>query len=271
MSSPPNLERNDAFTQLATIFITAGVPVPKILAEETHQGWFLLTDLGTTHFEDIYGTPSQDAALTCAFDLLVTFSQIQHPAIPNYTEPRFLDELGIFDEWFVHNYLGEPLTPGACHDELMAKIVVQPKACVHLDYHCRNLLYENRKLGIVDFQDARHGPILYDPASLLRDCYYQFPIETIDKWLGYYATKHPLLHGIAHHTLRLWLDYTALQRQLKAVGIFARLHLRDNKSTHLTYIAPVLTEMHKLCQNYDELKPLLMQLESCIKKFTDLH
>ena len=271
MSSPPELERNDAFRELATVFNSAGVPVPKILAEDRPSGWFLLTDLGTTHFEDIYSTELESPALGAAFNQLVPFSQIKHPSIPEYTEQRLLDEMGIFDEWFVHQYLGEPLQVGPCQDELLAQILVQPKACVHLDYHCRNLLYENNKLGIVDFQDARLGPILYDPASLLRDCYHQFPAQVIDQWLAYYANKHPLLQDVPKSQLKIWLDYTALQRQLKAVGIFARLNLRDSKSTHLTYILPVLKAMHTLAQNYSELGYLVAQLDHCIKTYANVH
>lgn len=57
------------------------------------------------------------------------------------------------------------------------------------------------------------------------------------------------------------LDLTALQRQFKAVGIFARLWLRDGKQSHLRHIAPVLDAMREIAALYRETQPLLPWLE----------
>ncbi|GIR63737.1 MAG: hypothetical protein CM15mP68_4030 [Pseudomonadota bacterium] len=59
----------------------------------------------------------------------------------------------------------------------------QPQTCVHRDYHCRNLLFNQNQLGVVDFQDALIGPGLYDIASLLRDCYYRHNEAQVDHYL----------------------------------------------------------------------------------------
>src|SRR4029453_7360402 len=59
----------------------------------------------------------------------------------------------------------------------------QSKVCVHRDFHSRNLLWgADRVTRVVDFQDALHGPALYDIASLLRDCYVRFDETEIARW-----------------------------------------------------------------------------------------
>ena len=105
MVSPPALERNEQFITLARLFHDQGLPVPEIIAENISQGWFLLTDLGNTHLEDVYGSPLQDAALQAAIDALPALGAVASPAIEPYTAARLHMELEIFQEWFVTGLL----------------------------------------------------------------------------------------------------------------------------------------------------------------------
>ena len=57
------------------------------------------------------------------------------------------------------------------------------------------------------------------------------------------------------------LDLTALQRQFKALGIFARLWLRDGKPTHLRYIPPVLDAMREIAVLHPQVQGLHPWLE----------
>lgn len=272
MASPPNLEQNAQFLALAQVFRKQGLPVPEVLAQENEFGWFLLTDLGTTHLEDLYGSTAQDAAIKAAVDVLPKLAAITDPAVAPYTADRLHMELGIFAEWFVEGLLerpllersGQPTEFQAMSELLVDTAELQPKGCVHRDFHCRNLMYDNGQLGIVDFQDALHGPILYDIASLLRDCYFEFSETDIDRWLKYSISITPVLAKYPPTQLKLWFDWIAIQRQIKAVGIFARLHLRDQKSSHLPHILPVLHRLQRLTHSYPQLHPLNMQLTDCI-------
>lgn len=266
MNSPPQLENNTAFTNLAEAFADHSLPVPRILGADMVQGWFLMTDLGSTHLADVYNTKLQQPALETALATLIPLSQVRSKHIGPYSRQRMWDELVIFKEWLLEAYLQVP--SNAALDEALNMLVdatqVQPQCCVHRDYHCRNLLFEHGNLGIVDFQDALMGPVLYDPASLLRDCYHRFPETTVRQWLSHYASRQPLLVDIDPMQLTLWFDYTALQRQLKALGIFARLMLRDGKDTHLQHIRPVLVRMQDLTKSYPNLEPIFLQLSDCI-------
>ena len=132
----------------------------------------------------------------------------------------------------------------------------QAQCCVHRDYHCRNLLFDpdSGELGVVDFQDALMGPASYDLASLLHDCYHDFSDAAIERWRNWYLEHSPL--PLNPETFALDVTLTAIQRQLKAVGIFVRLRLRDGKTTHLEHVLPVLDSISRLAAPLPQLAPL---------------
>lgn len=270
MVSPPELEQNEQFVTVQSVFAANQVPVPTLIAHDFELGLFLMSDLGRDDLEVAYETDTKADAILGAIETLHKIQGIQNNSIPPYTLERLEMELGLFNEWFLGRFL---MTPQAAHltgsDALLNQIEMQPKCCIHRDYHCRNILYNESRIGVVDFQDALQGAALYDLASLLRDCYYSFSEDEIDHWLQHFlATSTPVtdqLNAFEPAEIRTMLDYTAIQRQLKAIGIFARLHLRDNKSAHLQYIAPLLERLVRLTASYPELTPLNVQLSDCIK------
>ena len=145
----------------------------------------------------------------------------------------------------------------------------QPQVCVHRDYHCRNLLFNQGQIGVVDFQDALVGPGLYDIASLLRDCYYQHAEQTIDYWLDYFLSRSPLFNTNDFAATKSAFDHTAIQRQIKAVGIFARLHLRDAKSSHLRWITPVVRSLITSTGAYNDTQDLHQLLGELLPRLED--
>ena len=266
MYSPPELENNQAFVSVADQFLSAKVPVPEIRAHDLKYGWVLMSDLGTLHLADVYGTDLEDPALNAAITELIPLSQIE--GLPTYTAQRMWDELAIFSDWFVQEFLQEPVngTLQEPFDRLVDATQMQPQSCIHRDYHSRNLLFQDNKLGVVDFQDALHGPVLYDIASLLRDCYYEFSEDVVQRWLTMFHQNQPLLADATTTQVWDWFNFTAMQRQLKAVGIFARLHLRDAKSSHLPHILPVLIRLERLMAQYPELNALQASVSEYIDK-----
>lgn len=262
MQSPPALERNDAFVNLAAALGAAGIPVPEILAQDLEHGWLLLTDVGERDFYDAYAGPDREAAIASAIRLLPRLQPFRSADLVIYDQQLVEFELSIFHEWFVRRLLQQPPAPEALESvwtTLIGNFLTQPQVCVHLDYHCRNLLYStNGTLGVVDFQDARIGPLTYDLASLLRDCYYRLPEPLIQQAVDQFANQlqQPLPE------LLQCMDLTALQRQLKAIGIFARLQLRDQKATHLKHIAPTLEYAIELSGKYAATEPLHQYLTS---------
>ena len=239
MFAPPEKEDPERFVRLARLFRHAGVPAPQIHASDLGRGFVLMEDFGPRHFLDLYRNGQADEALDRGISMLHVLQRMDPTVVPPYTAIRLSDELDIFRTWLIEGLLqmNVPTYWSAVCAQLIEDLGAQPAGVVHRDYHCKNLLItEAGSLGIVDFQDALAGPVLYDLASLLRDCYWRFDEPTIRRWLTRYVEDS------GWHLEDPWnqLNRTALQRQLKAVGIFSRLHLRDSKSSHLRYIIPVL-------------------------------
>ncbi len=251
--SPPATENNRQFAILAVVFRQRGVRVPRIHASELVQGFFLVDDFGSEEYLDAYRDPQRyRVALELALDTLLAIQHVQDERVPPYTRTRLLDELTIFDTWCCDKLLGydaEPMQEIAI--DLVSAIDSQPKVTVHRDYHSRNLLLQDDGIGVVDFQDALVGPCTYDLASLLYDCYFEHDSEAIRGWIDRYRS---LLSGTQLPTIEpreafvRALELTALQRMLKAVGIFCRLWLLQQKATHLSYVVPVLCRASQLAR-----------------------
>jgi hypothetical protein len=257
MSSPPERENNGQFLALAELFARHRIGVPKLLAADEARGRFLMSDLGDVHFEDVYRQRGPGAVLPGALETLHRLQQIRDPRVPPYTRARFEDELDIYLTWCLGHLLDTE--PPAALGEVFARLVeateAQPTCCVHRDYHCRNLLLTPEgTVGVVDFQDALMGPATYDLASLLRDCYYRLPESDVTRWREAYLAGTRL--DVQRACFARDLDFTGLQRQLKAVGIFARLYLRDRRDTHLPHIVPVLGRIGELAARYPQLAAL---------------
>ncbi len=275
MDSPPERENNAQFHRLSRIFAAAGVPVPAVLAHDVGRGFLLVSDLGQTQLASVYGTAPEAAAIDAALEVLVRLQTLPSTdVIPAYTKERLHDEFELFSTWLVEGLLQRSLTSAqrALLDDarecLLGEITTQPTCCVHRDYHSRNLLWQDGAIGVVDFQDALWGPRLYDLASLLRDCYHRFSHQDVARWRSRYralaaAASLPELGTDADFARAL--DWTAVQRQVKAVGIFARLQLRDGRDTHLSDIAPVLDQLIDVTSMYPPLQPLSQFLGTSIR------
>ena len=263
MDSPPALERNEAFVDLAGLFQNARLPVPHILAQDLDAGYLLLSDVGARDLYNAYEQGEQAPALRAAIDWLPRLQAVRSPLIPLYSPGRLQDELDIFCQWFAQGALALPnprVQLADCFNALVAQADAQRKVCVHRDYHCRNLLLaDNGQFGIVDFQDALHGPLTYDLASLLHDCYYALDDATVDYWREHFRLQvAPHVSPAAFAQDCHWM---ALQRQLKAIGIFVRLAQRDNKGSHLQHVTPTLASATAIAKRYDALRPLSQWLQ----------
>jgi aminoglycoside/choline kinase family phosphotransferase len=165
-------------------------------------------------------------------------------------------------EWFLTRHLGftiaapERAMLHGLFDSLVNSAVVQPVCFVHRDYHSRNLLVtpENNP-GILDFQDAVRGPVTYDLASLLKDCYIAWPPARVRQWVLEYR-ENLLRAGFELHADEAqfirWFDLMGLQRHIKVLGIFARLFYRDGKPQYLRDLPRVLDYARDTALSYPE-------------------
>ncbi len=272
MDAPPPQENVRTFMQVAEIFGQAGASVPKIVAHDVENGFLLLTDLGPTTYLHVLNPDSAYKLYIDALDTLILIQvQSQPDVLPEYDRAFLLRELMIFPEWYIGKHLGVTLTDAQTadlnkvFDALLANILAQPQAYVHRDYHSRNLMVlPNGNPGVLDFQDARYGPITYDVVSLLRDAYIQWDEEVVlDLAIRYWERAKRAGLPVAADIDSFYRDFefTGLQRHLKILGIFARLCHRDGKQAYLDDLPLVMTYVRNAANRYKELKPLIRLLD----------
>jgi len=191
--------------------------------------------------------------------------------LPEYDHALLKRELDLFPDWYLARELKKEL---AAADQqvlqdafalLLANNLAQPPVYVHRDYHSRNLMRSDPLPGILDFQDAVYGPITYDLVSLLRDAYVRWDEAQVIDWAARYWEKArkaglPVRSDFAEFYRDF--EWMGAQRQLKVVGIFARLCHRDGKSRYLADIPRVLGYLLGACRRYRELAPLARLLDT---------
>jgi aminoglycoside/choline kinase family phosphotransferase len=123
-------------------------------------------------------------------------------------------------------------------------------------------------LGVLDFQDAVHGPITYDIASLMRDAFISwdeaFVLDVTVRYWERARQKGLLGTGELSSDFGLFwreVEWMGLQRQLKVAGIFARLGLRDHKPKYLADTPRFMAYIRATCSRYRELFPLLRLID----------
>ncbi len=270
MDAPPDKENIQAFIAVAALLKAADIHVPEIYQQNIAQGFLLLEDLGSTSFLDRLQSDNADVLYQQALDSLLRLQvgvDIGNCKLPSYDQALLLRELGIFYEWFVEKHLGMSMPASlvaTLNRVLVDSALEQPQVCVHRDYHSRNLMFlEQNSPGVIDFQDAVIGPISYDLVSLLRDCYIVWPDAQVEKWARDYHQKLSAagLMQADFAQFKRWFDLMGMQRHLKAVGIFARLHLRDGKSGYLADIPRTLNYIAAVCADYSELTDMQQFLQ----------
>ena len=118
--------------------------------------------------------------------------------------------------------------------------------------------------GVLDFQDAVVGPVTYDLVSLLRDAYIAWDEEQQLDWAVRYwerARKAGLPVGADFGTFWRDFEWMGVQRQLKVLGIFARLAYRDGKRAYLDDMPRVMAYLRGACGRYGALHPLLALID----------
>jgi N-acetylmuramate 1-kinase len=275
MDAPPPMEDCRPFVHIAGLLVAAGVHAPTVLASDLARGFLLLTDLGTRTYLDALDAASAPRLYDDASAALVCWQLATRPReLPPYDEKLLARELALFPDWYVARHLGVVLTPGqtaTLADTFRAIIdqnLAQPRVYVHRDYHSRNLMVCDANPGVLDFQDAVEGPVTYDLVSLLRDAYVAWPEERQLDWAVRYwerARRAGLPVGTDFGDFWRDFEWMGVQRQLKVLGIFARLAHRDGKTGYLADMPRVMGYLRAACERYRELGPLVELLDALLR------
>lgn len=271
MDAPPEKEPLRPFIEVGQLLHQHQLHTPVIHAIDEHQGFAILEDFGDllllNALRSTHSKPAAAETLYIAALNMLTLMQ-RCTASTNYPLPLFdknfmLSELDVFKTWYLGTYLHVALSPAdnqLLNDTfswLTDTISSQPQVFIHRDFHSRNLMIldDQLNLGIIDFQDAMQGPLTYDLVSLLKDCYIQWPIEQVERWLKLFYDCSSQAQQLSLSEFKRSFDLCGLQRHLKVLGVFCRLHLRDHKPHYLNDLPLTWHYVMSCLESYPELQP----------------
>lgn len=260
MDAPPARgEDVRPFVAMTEWLRAAGLSAPAILAADLDLGFLLLEDLGdrlyARHLNDRPG--DEPLLYGRAVDLLADLAGLSVPrvigtgaarvAVAPYDRATLERESGLLGEWWLPAAAGRPV-PGRSPAEFVALVRdatarVEPARDVMVlrDYHAENLVWlpgrpGHAAVGLLDYQDALAGHPAYDLVSLLEDARRDTPPELRGAMVDAYLARRPDLDREAFGAACAALG---AQRNLKIIGIFTRLAVRDGKPAYLALIPRV--------------------------------
>ncbi len=227
----------DFFIKVAVLLQGIGLRTPKIYYSSIECGYAIIEDFGDRLVADILknGHDEKDV-YTLAVDKL---RQLQSAGVPDWLPPYDNDflrfELEIYLDYALKNTGPKQRRDFFdIWDVLFDHLRLTPDVIVHRDYHVENLVWMEvddlmPDLGVLDFQGARQGPIVYDLVSLLEDARRNVPEHTRREMLDHFLALHKDLNRV--DVERAYAIVSA-QRNLKILGIFERLAIRDGKTNY---------------------------------------
>ncbi|WP_038202361.1 aminoglycoside phosphotransferase family protein [Xenophilus azovorans] len=270
MDAPPDKEDSRPFVKVAALMKEAGVAAPQVLDWHEADGFMLLDDLGRQTMLDLIDRERPEAnraRYEQAIDALIRWQRASKPGVlPPYDAALLTRELQLFPDWYLARHRGVAVEGKVKEtlDRTFAQIVEAnlsaPSAYVHRDFMPRNLMIDDDRIGVLDFQDAVYGPITYDIASLMRDAFLSWEEDfvldiTVRYWQAARKAGLPV-HDDFGDFYRA-VEWMGLQRHLKVAGIFARLTLRDGKPKYLADTPRFIAYIRATAGRYRELAPLL--------------
>ncbi len=271
MDAPPEHEDCRPFVRIAALMNAAGVHVPEVLAQDLERGFLLLSDLGNTTYLSVLSEDNADDLFRDAIDALIRWQLASRTGVlPPYDEALLRRELDLFPDWYIGRHLDVRLAPDqkaaleSVFQRVIASNLAQSRVYVHRDYMPRNLMVTEPNPGVLDFQDAVHGPISYDLASLFKDAFISWTEEQVLDWSARYwekARRAGLPVSADFGEFYRDFEWMGLQRHLKVLGIFARICHRDGKPGYVRDTPRFLGYVRGVAQRYGGLAPLLKLLD----------
>ena len=262
------------FVNVSRLLRHMPVPTPAILDSAGDLGILALEDLGDVTLHSHLGCATADERRALYEEAVALIARMQQrgaalasgayvPFSLAFDQEKLTWELEFFVEHFLIRHRGARIASperAALGEEfagLTRDLAAEPRVFCHRDYHSRNLMLHERRLYIIDFQDARMGPDTYDLVSLLRDSYVDHDPSFVAHMIGHY---HELTGSSGGAGFLQRFDLMAAQRHLKALGTFGyqtavagSARYRGDIPRTLGYLGEVFGR----CRRFDRLRTLL--------------
>jgi len=237
------------FSEISEILHSFNLSAPKIIDVNKKEGFILLEDFGEKIFSKYMNKENKKDLYKKAIDVLIDIKIKSHQNKSSLSKLAIYDfeelyrESILFIDWFIEQKLRMQIS-NKKRDEFyqilhqaFLNIKSQNDTLVLRDYHVDNLILKDHKeplkqVGLIDFQDALLGSSFYDLASLLEDVRMPLNENEKEELLKYYIN----MTNENYETVLREINFFSLQRNLKILGIFNRLSIRDGKARYLEYL-----------------------------------
>lgn len=260
------------------------IPVPKVIGCSPKQGYFLLEDLGDLTLErKFWEFQNQDNIVPyykeCLNQLMklhaLVFKEKQStPACTAFHQTFDTDKL-LWEFNYTHKHLIEtfwklPLKIQEVKElqgmylDISRRLASQPQVICHRDFHSRNVMIKKGKVTLIDFQDARLGPAVYDLVSLLWDSYVELRPEVQQDLILYYCKNFTYFSKVAgsQGDFMEALNLQIVQRCFKACGSFASFKNTRDDHRYLKYISRTMKQVIQALGEHSEYSGALNILKS---------
>lgn len=262
------------FIKIANILNELGLSTPKIHQVSDDKTLLLLEDFGDLSYTKYLSKNSnaEEELYDLAIQALkVIYKSNLRPELNHHTFNVLNEELTIFTEWYLKTRLS-PLDFAKANEEFL---MIFNKLYIYLenlkpiialkDFHADNLFYlpnrqDVKKVGIIDFQDALFSSPTYDIVSLVEDARRDVDDNVTQKSINKFCELFP-----NNEDKQAFLDgykITSIQRNLRIVGVFHRLKLRDNKPNYISFLPRVYKYINNTLAS-----PILSELNAWVRKY----
>ena len=234
------------------MLIKNDILAPKLYTENYKRNFIEIEDFGDDTLLNILKKKkiNKENLFKKSIELLIKIQKIKknkvknfkgkYYKIPNYSNQILFDEVKLFCNWYVPSILPKKkrLSFNIMIKQqikfLLKKIKLNNQIFVHRDFHVSNLMRYKNKIAVIDSQDALIGNIAYDLASLIDDVRFKTTLKFKDKIYKYYLklNKKNFINKDFHNDFEI----LSVLRNLKIIGIFTRLAIRDKKKRYLKLI-----------------------------------
>ena len=226
------------------IFIKNKILAPNLYKENYSKNYIEIQDFGN---ETVYKylrklRKNKFNSFKKIINLLFQIQKIKNRKIKNfknknYTVPKYekkilIDEANLFCDWYAKKKLSnlEQNRFSKEYKNIIKKLALNLRQkndiFVHRDFHVSNLMFVNNRIGIIDSQDALIGNKAYDLASLIDDVRLKTSKSLKNKIYNFYLDKNKKLKA---YEFKNDFEILSVLRNLKIIGIFSRLAIRDKK------------------------------------------
>lgn len=271
MSWQPFNQNDYPFLSVQKHFHDCGIQVPAVVAVGEGLGVLLLEDLGDLTLErKFWENSKQEGSIKLYYQTLdelikihdvATHSKVGSTAsVTKFDTAKFLWEMNYAKDNLLLGLL--KLNFSNSTSEELNKVFLnfceildsKPKVICHRDFHSRNVMLKLNKIFLIDFQDARLGPVQYDLVSLFRDSYVDIDDDYAHKLMNYYL-ENSQVKKQKNFSLEEFMhtyELQSLQRCFKACGSFASFMNQRQDRRYLKYLTPTLKRVLKTLSHFPE-------------------